>query len=132
MNTLPAIKLDTSLIPLVHDYLNAATMDELAFKYNLQEHQVSEFLDRKEVRSYIKNTLINSGYVNKQKRIALLTRIVDEKIAFSEENEVPLSKKDIIEVLKLMKDEEELLIKNEEMASEGQNVYVNILNELRN
>ena len=131
MNTVPAIKLDTSLIPLVHDYLNAATIDELAFKYNLSEAQVSEFLDRKEVRNYIKNTLVNTGFVNKKARIDLLSRIVEEKVEFSRENDVPLTKKDILDVLKLLKDEEELITKDKDISADGQNVYVNILNELK-
>ncbi len=131
MNTVPAIKLDTSLIPLVHDYLDAVPIEDLAFKYNLSEAQVSEFLDRREVRNYIKNTLINTGYVNKKSRIDLLSRIIEEKIKFSEENNVPLSKKDLVDVLKLLKDEEELISKDSDISADGQNIYVNILNELK-
>jgi len=131
METLPAINLSTGLIPLVQDYLDATPLHELAFKYNLTEKEVSDFLDRKEVKSYIKNTLINSGYVNKKSRIDLYNRIVEEKIKFSEENDVPLTKKDMLDVLKLLKEEEELIEKNTEGPAESKNTYINILNELK-
>ena len=131
MEKLPAINLDAKLIPLVHDYLNGISLSDLAFKYNLPENQVSEFLERREVKSFIKSTLINSGYVNKKSRIELLNSIVSEKIQFSEENDVPLTKKDLLDVLKLLREEEELILKNSEEVPESQNVYVAVLNELK-
>ena len=131
MENLPSINLDASLIPLVHDYLNAVPIEDLAFKYNLSEKQITEFLDRKEVRSYIRNRLVNTGYVNKKSRIDLLSRIVEEKVNFSKENGVPLTKKDLLDVLKLLKDEEELLTKEKAPDSDTGNTYVQILNELK-
>ena len=131
MNTVPAIKLDTSLIPLVHDYLNTATLEELAFKYNLTEAQVSDFLERKEVRSYIKTFLANYGYVAKKSRIGLLNKIVDEKIRFSEENDIPLTKRDLVEIIKLLQTEDEMLAKDKDLTEESQNVYLQVINELK-
>ena len=127
------INLDISLIPLVHDYLSGISLDDCALKYSLDSAQVSEFLNRREVKSYISNRLKNTGYVGKQRRIELLSRIVEEKLEFAAENELPSSNKDLLEVLKLLREEENDLHKqNGEVVEEnGKAAYVQIINTLR-
>jgi len=129
-----SIALPVQLIPLVGDYLSGASMDNLATKYNLSISEVSDFLNRKEVRQYIKTELANYKYTSRKRRIDLLSRIVDEQIEFAEENEMPLSKKDIVEILKLLREENkdiENLGVVEDQGDNAKNQYINIINQLK-
>ena len=127
------INLNLSLIPLVTDYLSGASMDECAAKFNIDVVQVSEFLDRREVKRYISNELKSSGYASRKKRLDVLSRIVDQKLDDAEENELPLSNKDIIEVMKLLREENNDLEKLSGNLEEdtGKAAYINIINSLR-
>ena len=126
------VSLDLSLIPLVHDYLSGKTLEQCAVIYALDIAQVSEFLNRREVKQFISAQLKNSGYVNKKRRIDLLARIVDQKIELADDNELPLSNKDLIEVLKLLREEENDLNKGSiEDIDTGKTAYINIINQLR-
>ena len=127
------IALDLSLIPLVHSYLSGASLDQCALDFNLSSTQVSEFLDRREVKRYITNQLKNSGYIAKKRRIDLLTRIVDQKLEQSEENDLPLSNKDLLEVLKVLREEEMDLHKlaGDVEEDSGKAQYIQIINQLK-
>ena len=128
-----ATSLPVQFIPLVHEYLSGESVEDLAIKYNLESTQVTEFLNRKEVRQFIKTKLDNYKYLNVQKRIDLLSRAVEEKIAFAEENELPITNKDLLEVLKLLREEsKDLQGKNDDMSGDAvKNTYVNIINSLK-
>jgi len=133
VNVNPTLNLDISLIPLVHDYLNGASLDQCAVKFNMPAIQVSEFLDRKEVKRYISNQLVNSGYTAKKRRLDLLTRIVDQKIELAEDAEIPLSNKDLLEVLKALREEENDIRRTNSDTEEdsGRQTYINIINQLK-
>ncbi len=128
-----AIALDLSLIPLVHDYLAGNSLANCALKYNIAETEVSEFLSRQEVKRFISAQMANTGYAAKKKRIDLLSKIVDEKINLAEENDLPTSNKDIIEVLKLLREEENDLHKLSGDLDEntGKAQYIQIINSLK-
>ena len=127
------INLDISLIPLVHEYLQGATLAQCALDFNISEVQVSEFLNRREVKQYISNQLKNSGYAAKQRRIELLSDIVDEKREFAKENDMPTSSKDILEVLRALRDEENDLHKlaGDMEQDSGKAQYIQIINSLK-
>jgi len=129
--TTQAISLTAGLIPLVHDYTQGETLEILAIKYNISETEVSEFLNRKEVKQFISTSLANHGYVAKKQRIDLLNRIVEQKIQESEDNELSLSNKDLIEVLKLLKDEGKDLTVAENEQDSGKAQYIQIINSLK-
>ena len=131
--TTSAISLSAGLIPLVSDYTNGESLEVLAIKYGISEVEVSEFLNRKEVRTYIATTLQNHGYVAKKKRIDLLNRIVDQKILEAEENELSLSNKDLLDVIKLLKEEDTEITKTNQIeeSDTSKGVYIQLINSLK-
>ena len=133
--TTDSLALPVNLVPLVQEYMSGSSVDDLALRYNMPSTTISEFLDRKEVKRFIKTELQNYKMANRKRRINLLSRIVDEKIIFAEENEMPLSNKDIIEVLKLLREESkdiENFSADEDNSANTKNTYVQIINELKN
>ena len=128
------IALPVQLIPLVGDYLAGGNVDSLAVKYDLSAQEVSDFLNRKEVRQYIRTELANYKYANRQRRLDLLSRIIDQQIEFAEENEMPLTKKDIVEVLKLLREENkdiDNLRAQDDDGDNNKNNYIAIINQLK-
>ena len=128
-----SIALDLSLIPLVHAYLSGVSLDQCALDFNLNIEQVNDFLNRKEVKSFISTQLANQGYASKAKRIALLSEIVDEKLELAKENELPKSNKDLLEILKVLREEENDLhkLKGDLPDETGKSQYINIINTLK-
>ena len=128
-----AISLSVQFIPMVFEYLGGSSLEILSVKYNMPIPKVSEFLNRREVRQFIATEMKNYKLANRRKRIDLLTRAVDEKIEFADENEMPLSNKDIVEILKLLR-EEAIDISSEAVEideTSGKQQYINIINQLK-
>lgn len=126
------VKLDAKLVYLVQEYLNGATIPELAAKYKMPESTISEFISRKEVKSYIANTLANAGYLNPSARINLLNRMIEDKIRFAEDANVPLSNKDLTEIIKLLQEEQKMISKVDttETTINIQSEYTNLISSL--
>jgi len=75
----------------------------------------------------------NYRLLNLQKRIDLLTDAVDEKVAFAKENDLPMSNKDIVDILKLLREEAKDLSSElkENDVDDAKNTYINIINQLK-
>jgi len=132
-NLLETIALPVQLIPLVHEYLDGETIDDLAIKYNLEPTKISEFLNRKEVKTFINSKLKNHRYLSILKRVDLLSDAVEEKVKFAQENDMPLTNKDLLEILKLLREESKDLASQsgEIQSDEAKNTYVSIINQLK-
>ena len=130
---LDTISLPVQFIPLVYEYINGESIDSLATKYNMEVTRISEFLNRREVKTFINTKLKNYKYLSLQKRIDLLSRAVDEKVAFAEENELPITNKDLVEVLKLLREEAKDLRSelSDDTGDEAKNNYIAIINQLK-
>ena len=126
-----AIELPMQMIEMTQDYLKGANLEKLALKYSLPVAQVSEFLGRKEVKNYISQEMSNYKMLNLRKRIDLLSRLVDEKIEFAEENELPTSNKDIVEILKLLREESKDIQSADVEQDTGKQAYIQIINNLK-
>ena len=126
-----AISLPVQLVGLTQDYLAGSKLEALALKYNMQVDEVSEFLNRKEVKRYIATELKSYKLLNVQKRIDILSAIVDEKLEFAVDNDLPTSNKDIVEVLKLLREESRDIQVAEVEDNSGKAQYVQIINQLK-
>jgi arsenate reductase-like glutaredoxin family protein len=133
LSVIQSISLPAQFIPLVHEYLNGESVSNLAVKYGIDEENVVEFLNRREVKQFINTKLENYKYLSVQKRVDLLTRAVEEKLTFAEDNEMPITNKDLLEILKLLREEsKDLRAKNEEVSDDSvKNTYINIVNQLK-
>lgn len=126
-------KLDARLVNLVNEYLSGLTIPQLAEKYKLPPEQISEFLNKQEVKNYIATTLSNSGYLNPLNRIKLLNQMIEQKIQLAEEANIPLTSKDITELIKLLQEEQKLISKSTETPAVQVNIqaeYASLINDL--
>lgn len=126
-------KLDARLVNLVNEYLNGSSVQDLSAKYKLPPEQISEFLSKQEVKNYIATTLANSGYINPLNRIRLLNQMIEQKIQLAEEANIPLTSKDITELIKLLQEEQKILQKNTDTPAVQVNIqaeYVSLIEEL--
>ena len=129
--TVGAIQLSTQLVPMVHEYLSGCNIDSLALKYNIDVTQVSEFLNKTEVKRFISTELKNYRYVNRRKRIELLSDMVDEALNIRKENELPMTDKDPVELLKLLQTEDKDIGTSDVEVEGGKQAYIQIINQLR-
>jgi arsenate reductase-like glutaredoxin family protein len=127
------VALPVQLIPVVHEYISGVSVDDLALKHGMEVTQITDFLNRKEVKTFINTRMKNYRLLNLQKRIDLLTDAVDEKVAFAKENDLPMSNKDIVDILKLLREEAKDLSSElkENDVDDAKNTYINIINQLK-
>lgn len=128
------VKIDAKMLNLVHGYLKGKTTIQLAEEFKLDEIQVSSFLNRKEVRTYIQQQLQQVGYLNPISRIDLLNRMIESKVEEREEAQLPLSGKDLTEIIKLLQKEQELMnrqAQDEEITINVQAEYANLITSLK-
>ena len=128
------VKIDAKMLNLVHGYLKGKTTVQLAEEFKLDEIQVSSFLNRKEVWTYIQQQLQQVGYLNPISRIDLLNRMIESKVEEREEAQLPLSGKDLTEIIKLLQKEQELMnrqAQDEEITINVQAEYANLITSLK-
>lgn len=126
-------KIDARYFRLVNDYLEGSPISQLSEKYHLPPEDISSILSRKEVKNYIAAQLANFGYLNQATRVKLLNKIVEQKLQIAEENNTPLSNKDLTEIIKLLQEEQKLTSKNQEAPEVQINMqaeYVNLISDL--
>jgi len=90
VSLMETVALPVQLIPVVHEYISGVSVDDLALKHGMEVTQITDFLNRKEVKTFINTRMKNYRLLNLQKRIDLLTDAVDEKVAFAKENDLPM------------------------------------------
>jgi hypothetical protein len=67
--------------------------------------QVTSIIENKEVKSYVDNVYLSQGYLNRQKRLTVINKVIDEKLQEAFESGV-YSKKDLLDWMKLLNDME--------------------------
>jgi len=133
VSLMETVALPVQLIPVVHEYISGVSVDDLALKHGMEVTQITDFLNRKEVKTFINTRMKNYRLLNLQKRIDLLTDAVDEKVAFAKENDLPMSNKDIVDILKLLREEAKDLSSElkENDVDDAKKTYINIINQLK-
>ena len=99
MKSLEAPALDPILLSVANDSLAGEAVPDMAEKYNVTPDLITQILDNKDVKSYIDNVLLNQGYLNRAKRLGLINRVIEAKLAEALETDV-FSKKDLLDWLK--------------------------------
>jgi len=106
--TLQAPPLDPVILALANDYLSGATIEQIAADYSISTDRVTTVLDKKEVKHYIDSVFATQGYLNRVKRIAIINRVIDQKIADALETGI-YSKKDLLDWMKHLAEIEDKL-----------------------
>ena len=106
MNTLPisspaqAVIISPEALEIANSYLSTQNVEETASSLGFPRDMITEVLDRREVRAYIDNIFLDSGFNNRFKMRQVMDLIISKKLEELDEAEVG-SSKDIADLLAL-------------------------------
>lgn len=100
--TLPADSLEISpeALEVANCYLQVQDIKKTAELLDMQPNQVSHYLQRREVKSYIDNVFMDMGFNNRYKMRSAMDAIISQKFKDLEESQTG-SSKDIADLLAL-------------------------------
>lgn len=79
-------------------YLETQDIKATAKRLNIDQLQVSQYLDKPEVKNYVDQVYLDTGYRNRFRLAELMDKIVERKLLELEEAEIG-SSKDILDIL---------------------------------
>jgi hypothetical protein len=88
-------------LEVANEYLTTQSTEQTARNLDIPLHTVSEVLARKDVRTYLNEIYLDTGYRNKSKLGALMDRIIESKLEEAEESGM-YSSKDLLEIIALV------------------------------
>lgn len=97
--TLEAPALDPVILAIANDYLSGKTIDNIAEDYSISTDRVTSVLDKREVKQYVDGVYATQGYLNRIKRLAIINKVIDEKLTEAMETGV-YTKKDLLDWMK--------------------------------
>lgn len=97
--TLEVPALDPVILAIANDYLSGKNVDDIADEYSISRDRVTAVLDKKEVKTYVDGVYATQGYLNRVKRLAIINKVIDEKLQEALETGV-YSKKDLLDWMK--------------------------------
>lgn len=97
--TLEAPALDPVVLSIANDYLSGMDIDAIASEYNISADRVTAVVEKREVKAYIDGVYATQGYLNRGKRLALINRVIDQKLEEALETGI-FSKKDLLDWVK--------------------------------
>lgn len=98
-------QLDPVFLSIANDYLSGKSIADMADEYALPQDRIQAVLDKKEVRSYVDGVYSTQGFLNRVKRMDLINRVIEQKMADALETG-QWSKRDLLDWLKLLNDME--------------------------
>ena len=103
--TLETPPLDPVVLAIANDYLAGHGISKLSEEYGITEDRVTSVIEKKEVKSYIDSVFATQGYLNRIKRVALINRVIHQKIEEAMETGI-YSKKDLLDWMKHLQEVE--------------------------
>ena len=100
--------LDPVILAVANDYLSGKSISMLAEEYGISEDRVTSVIEKKEVKAYIDSVFATQGYLTRVKRVALINRVIDQKLEEAMETGI-YSKKDLLDWMKHLQDVETAL-----------------------
>lgn len=100
---LDAPELDPQYLLVANELLCGKSIPQIAEVTSLSNDQVTAIAERAEVRRYVDAVYMSQGYLNRVRRMQVINRVIDEKLAEAAETGV-YSKRDLLEWLKLLND----------------------------
>lgn len=106
--TLEAPPLDPVVLAIANDYLSGKSIDTIADEYGITSDRVTAVIEKREVKAYVDGVFATQGYLNRVRRIALINRVIDQKVQEAAETGI-YSKKDLLDWMKHLQDVEDTL-----------------------
>jgi hypothetical protein len=80
-----AIKMSPEGLEVANTYLQLGSITDVCDRLSLDENTVSEYLNKREIKQYIDQVYLDTGYRNRFKLADTLDNIIDEKLNEAEE-----------------------------------------------
>jgi hypothetical protein len=95
--------LDPQYLLVANEYLAGKSIDTISETYGISADRVTAICERSDTKRYIDSVIMSQGYLHRARRLRLINKVIDEKLAEAEETGV-YSKKDLLEWIKLLND----------------------------
>ena len=95
-----AIKMSPEGLEVANTYFQLGSITEVCDQLSLDENTVSEYLNKREIKQYIDQVYLDTGYRNRFKLADTLDNIIDEKLNEAEESQV-YTNKDLADLLQM-------------------------------
>jgi len=118
------VTIPPEILDVVNTYLQTQSLSDTARIMDMPEEEVSEMITNKQVRDYIDNVWLDSGYRNRFKLMDTLDKIVQHKMEEAEEDDF-FSGKDALTTLKEYVSIMEKMVNIQKAARGGPEVQVN-------
>ena len=102
-------KINPAVLPIVNRHLENRSISQIADEFKLNVLEVTLILEKPEIKNYINQWLLGYSYLNRLKRVDLMQTVIDKYIAEAEEYDAPYSKKDLLDWVKALQKEVELI-----------------------
>ena len=95
-----AIKMSPEGLEVANTYLQLGSVSEVCTRLKLDENTVSEYLNKREIKQYIDQVYLDTGYRNRFKLASALDNIIEEKLAEADESQI-YTNKDVADLLQM-------------------------------
>ena len=95
-----AVKMSPEGLEVANTYLELGSVSEVCTRLKLDENTVSEYLGKREIKQYIDQVYLDTGYRNRFKLASTLDTIIEEKLAEAEESQM-YTNKDVADLLQM-------------------------------
>ena len=100
MNTEISTRISPEVLEIENAYLKLGNIQDVCTELALQEADVSEYLAKREVKAYIDQVYLDTGYRNRFKLAETLDVLIDKKLEEADESEI-YSSKDLADLLSM-------------------------------
>ena len=95
-----ATKMSPEGLEIANSYLEHGSIPDVCTALNITENQVSEVLNKREVKQYIDTVFLDTGYRNRFKLSETLDLLIEKKLEEAEETEI-YTNKDMADLLQM-------------------------------
>jgi len=95
-----ATKMSPEGLEIANTYLEQGNIPAVCSKLGVSESEVSEILNKREIKQYIDTVFLDTGYKNRFKISETLDMLIDKKLEESEETEI-YTNKDMADLLQM-------------------------------
>ncbi len=95
-----AVKMSPEGLEVANTYLQLGSVSEVCTALALDENTVSEYLNKREIKQYIDQVYLDTGYRNRFKLASALDNIIEEKLSEVEETGM-YTNKDVADLLQM-------------------------------
>ena len=95
-----ATKMSPEGLEIANAYLEKGSIPAVCSKLGVSENEVSEILNKREIKQYIDTVFLDTGYRNRFKLAEVLDTLIDAKLEEAEESEI-YTNKDLADLVQM-------------------------------